>query len=312
VTATIPVGDGAGEIAVAAGAVWATSQYAGTVSVIDPAANVVKRAIKVGNRPQGLAFSNGLAWVSAGAAAAEHRGGTLTVLTVGHADTFDPVLTQNLYGILPLTYDGLTSYQRLGGGASVQLVPDLVVSLPSPIDGGTTYTFRLRRGIRYSNGEPLRPEDFRRALERELILGGNTNYGGPFANVVGGGACAAHPSHCDLSRGVVVDDAANTVTFHLVAPNPEFLDRLTLPDAYAVPAGTPNRDIGLHPMPATGAYEWVGVSRDRGTLVRNPYFHEWSHSARPDGYPDQIAFSTDLQRRGRDHRGRARHRRLPV
>ena len=26
------------------------------------------------------------------------------------------------------------------------------------------------------------------------------------------------------------------------------------------------------------------------TLVRNPYFHEWSHAARPDGYPDRIVF----------------------
>jgi len=291
VTATIPVGDGAGAIAVVAGAMWVTNEYAGTVSVIDPAANVVKRTITVGNRPQALAFSDRLVWIGAGAAAATHRGGSLTVLTRGHIDTFDPVLTQDLYPILPLTYDGLTTYEHVGGSDSVQLVPDLAVSLPAPIDGGTTYTFRLRRGIRYSNGEPLRPEDFRRALERELILGGNTNYGGPFADVIGGAACAAHPSRCDLSRGVAVDDAANTVTFHLVAPNPEFLNRLTLPDAYAVPAGTPERDIGLHPMPSTGAYEWVDVApQDHVRLVRNPYFHEWSHAARPDGYPDQIVF----------------------
>ena len=116
-------------------------------------------------------------------------------------------------------------------------------------------------------------------------------YGGPFADVIGGAACATHHSHCDLSRGVVTNDAANTVTFHLVAPNPEFLDRLTLPDAYAVPADTPLHDIGLHPLPATGPYKWVVFSRYSGWLVRNPYFHEWSHAARPDGYPDKIVWS---------------------
>jgi peptide/nickel transport system substrate-binding protein len=89
---------------------------------------------------------------------------------------------------------------------------------------------------------------------------------------------------------VVTDDVANTVTFHLVAPDPELLERLTLPDAYAVPAGTPDHDIGLHPLPATGPYEWVDATRYGGTLVRNPYFHEWSHAARPDGYPDRIVF----------------------
>jgi peptide/nickel transport system substrate-binding protein len=192
--------------------------------------------------------------------------------------------------VLNLTNDGLTAYQRVGGSGSVQIVPDLAVSLPSPTDGGTTYTFQLRRGIRYSNGELVRPEDFRRALERDLILGPNSNYGGPFANVVVGAACAAHPTHCDLSRGVVTDDAANTVTFHLVAPNPEFLARLTLTDAIAVPAGTPNHDIGFHPLPATGPYQWARITNNEGTLTRNPYFYEWSHAARPNGYPNQIVF----------------------
>jgi YVTN family beta-propeller protein len=257
VTGTVAVGDGAGSVAVGGGGVWVSSQYAGTVGRIDPVTDALTRTVRVGNDPEGLALAGGLVWVGARPAATSHRGGVLRVVTTGHIDTFDPVLTQNLVAVLPLTYDGLTAYQRVGGSGSLQLVPDLAVSLPSPTDNGTTYTFQLRRGIRFSSGELVRPEDFRRALQRDLTLGGNSNYGGPFADVVGGATCKANPSGCDLSRGVVVDDAANTVTFHLVAPNPEFLDRLTLLDAVAVPAGTPVSDIGLHPLPATGPYEWV-------------------------------------------------------
>ena len=290
VQATIEVGDGAGAIAIGKGAVWVADQYAGTVARIDPATDSVARTISVGNLPQGVAIADGLVWVGARAAATSHRGGTLTVLGTGVADTSDPVLTVNLLGVLPLTNDGLTAYQQVGGSGSVQLVPDLAVSLPFPTDGGTTYTFQLRRGIRYSDGELVRPEDFRRALERDLILGPNSNYGDVFADVVGGASCAAHRSRCDLSRGVVTDDAANTVTFHLVAPDPDFLARLTLPDAFAVPAGTPVHNIGFHPLPATGPYKWLFVSPHEIVLVRNPYFHEWSHAAQPDGYPDQIVF----------------------
>ena len=139
-------------------------------------------------------------------------------------------------------------------------MPDLAASLPSPTDNGKTYTFQLRRGIRYSNGAPVRPEDFRQALKRDLKLGPNPLTGDYFANVIGGAACMSNPSHCDLSRGVVVDDRANTVTFHLVAPNPEFLNRLTLSDADAVPAATPARDIGQHPIPATGPYEIASIT----------------------------------------------------
>ena len=180
----------------------------------------------------------------------------------------------------------------MGGSSSTQVVPDLAAWLPSPTDSGKTYTFQLRRGIRYSNGAPVRPEDFRRALERDLKLGPNPLTGDYFANVIGGAACVANPSHCDLSRGVVVDDQANTVTFHLVAPNPEFLNRLTLADADAVPAGTPDHDIGRHPIPATGPYEIASITPAQTSLVRNPYFHEWSRAARPDGYPDKIVLRT--------------------
>ena len=290
VSATVAVGDGAGGIVVAAGGIWVADQYAGTVARIDPSTNSVKRTITVGNRPQGLALAAGLVWVGARPTATSHRGGTLNLLSSVWADTVDPVLGTLAAGPLEMTNDGLTAYPHVGGSDSVLVVPDLAVSLPSPTDGGTTYTFELRRGIRYSNGELVRPEDFRRALERDVILGPNPMYGGPFADVIGGAACAAHRSRCDLSRGVVTDDAANTVTFHLVAPNPEFLQRLTLTDAVAVPATAPIRNVGLHPLPATGPYMFSTVTNNRGVLVRNPYFREWSHAAQPDGYPDRLVY----------------------
>ena len=42
-------------------------------------------------------------------------------------------------------------------------------------------------------------------------------------------------------------------------------------------------------LPATGPY-MIATYRPRGLLrlVRNPYFHEWSRAAQPDGYPDRI------------------------
>ena len=288
VQATTMVGDGAGAIAIGQGAVWVANQYAGTVARIDPATGSVTRRFSVGSLPEGVAIADGLVWVGARAAATSHRGGTLTVLGSGVIDSLDPDVTVQLEGVLPLTNDGLTAYQQVGGSGSVQLVPNLAVSLPFPTAGGSTYTFQLRRGIRYSDGELVRPEDFRRALERDLIVGPNSNFGDVFADVVGGAACAAYPGRCDLSRGVVTDDAADTVTFHLVAPDPDFLARLTLPDAFAVPADTPLYNIGFHPLPATGPYKWAVISLDEAILVRNPYFHERSHAAQPDGYPDQI------------------------
>jgi peptide/nickel transport system substrate-binding protein len=55
-----------------------------------------------------------------------------------------------------------------------------------------------------------------------------------------------------------------------------------------VPAGTPARDLG-RPLPGTGPYTIAGYRPNHVLrLVRNPYFHEWSQAAQPDGYPDEI------------------------
>ena len=200
------------------------------------------------------------------------------VLATGHADTVDPILTQNLYPILSLSYDGLTADQRVSGSGSVQLVPDLAVSLPAPTEGGTTYTFQLRRGIRYSNGDLLRPEDFRRGLERGLILGGNT--GTVRTDPCSPKSSAVRPGR--LTRVIAMiprrrhqRPPADTVTFHLLAPDPEFLDRLTLPDAYPVPPGIPTTTSGFAPCPPrvrTNGY--FSSKRIPQALVRNPYFRE--------------------------------------
>jgi peptide/nickel transport system substrate-binding protein len=295
VAQVIGVGQGPNAIAAGSGAVWVANEFAGSVSRIDPATNHT-RPIRIGNRPQGIAVAGGLVWVGAQATDATHRGGTLAILKAGSLPlgggnhesfgSFDPA---NAFPplTLQLTNDGLTAFKRVGGSDGAQIVPDLAISLPTPTDGGLTYTFQLRRGIRYSNGQPVKPEDFRRAIERDFKIGDYTAPGF-YANLVGGATCVAHPSRCDLSRGIVANDSAGTVTFHFATPDPELLYQLALWDAVAVPAGIANHDVGQHPIPATGPYEVANVTSKELRLLRNPYFHEWSRAARPDGYPDEI------------------------
>ena len=76
--------------------------------------------------------------------------------------TIDPALQGDL---LPLISDGLTrdeliTYDHAPGSAGTRLVPDLALNVPLPTDGGTTYTFRLRPGIRYSDGTLVRAADY--------------------------------------------------------------------------------------------------------------------------------------------------------
>ena len=177
-----------------------------------------------------------------------------------------------------------------GRPAGNTLVPDLATALPEPTGRGTTYTFHLRPGIRYSDGAPVRPEDFRREIERVFDLNhAAAEPTGYFGGIVGAGRCLQRPGDCDLDRGIIANDAADTVTFHLTAPDPEFLYKLAFPFADAVPAGTPAHQVAANQLPATGPYMTQSlVPGRRWVLVRNPRFAQWSAQAQPNGFPSRI------------------------
>jgi peptide/nickel transport system substrate-binding protein len=179
---------------------------------------------------------------------------------------------------------------RAPGGST--LVADLAAALPQPADGGRSYTFQLRPGLHFSDGTPVRPEDFRASIERVVRLDGQV---APFYDgIVGADACG--PRRCDLSRGIRTNAAARTITISLRRPDSEFLDKLAMPLADVIPARAPATLIRRHPQPGTGPYMVAAFSPAHNVhLVRNPRFRSWSAEARPDGFPDAIdaGFSTD-------------------
>jgi peptide/nickel transport system substrate-binding protein len=195
--------------------------------------------------------------------------------------------------VLTMTSDGLLNYRRVAGAKGSELVPDLAEAIPTPTDGGKTYEFKVRKGIKYSTGAEVKPSDFTYTFERQFKAAAPAS--GFYEGIVGGEACAKKPKRCDLSKGVVADDAASTVTFHLTEPDPDFLQKLAIPFAYVVPKGTPNKDIGTKPLPATGPYKIERYTPDQQMVfVRNPQFKEWSREAQPDGYPDKIVMKLGL------------------
>jgi len=285
-------------IAYADGAVWVADGPGGSVLRIDPRTGSV-RSIRTGNEPTALAAAGGDVLTTVLPSPASHRGGTLTLIASlsPHDQNTDPAVayTIPMWQVLSVTNDGLVGYQRVGGPLGDTLVPDLAQSLPAPASNGLTYTFHLRPGIRYSTGAPVRPEDFRRAIERVFSLNRLSGAAAIYAGIAGARACEQAPGRCDLARGIVTNDRANTITFHLTAPDPEFLYKLAFSFADAVPAGTPNHLIGPGQLPATGPYMTRSfMPGHRWILVRNPRFRPWSDKAQPSGYPDRIVLRLDI------------------
>ena len=284
VVETIPVGDGPRGLAVVQDGVWVSNEFDGTLRHIDAGTNRVTRTIRIAGRPEGLAAAGAKLIVAVRPASTAHRGGTLRIGTPVLAPSVDTLSGS------PVASGHQRRPRRLPQGGRLRgrrAVPDLAVAIPAATDGGRTYSFRLRPGIRYSDGRIVRPADFRRALERAIVLSpADASY---YRRIIGSERCVPRPARCDLARGIVADDRARTVTFHLRAPDPDLLYALGRPAAFAVPADTPLRKLGRHAPPATGPY-MVGSfdPRTHLTLVRNPRFREWSKAAQPDGYPDRM------------------------
>jgi ABC-type transport system substrate-binding protein len=114
-----------------------------------------------------------------------------------------------------------------------------------------------------------------------------------FSGLAGAGQCQTG-SPCDLSGAITVDDHARTVTFHLTAPDGNFLNKLAFA-SMPVPASVPAHEVGTTPVPATGPYMITRyVSGREIDLARNPYFRQWSQAAQPDGFPDRIVWRFGL------------------
>jgi YVTN family beta-propeller protein len=287
VTDTIAVGKGPTAVAVGEGAVWVANGDEGTVSRIDPATRRPTATVALKSSPTALAVADGSIWTAVIGGAAGHRGGTLRVETRPYDFKLEPsAYDSHADQIMSLVYSGLVSYRRAGGASYGSLVGDLATEVPKPSPDGRTYVFRLRKGIRYSNGAPVKPQDFRVSMETLLRRHGKNVP--PFYNqIVGVPACVARPKSCDLSKGIVTDPATGTITLHLTEPDPELMHALASMLAYVAPAEHPF-DSKEQP-PGTGPYKIVSFNRKRGArLVRNPRFRVWSADARPDGAADEI------------------------
>jgi peptide/nickel transport system substrate-binding protein len=227
--------------------------------------------------------------------AAAHKGGTFTILANSAFGVADPAQNYTLeeWQLLIDTHDGLVGFAHEGGLAGTKIVPDLATSVPTATNGGKTYVFHIRHGIKFSNGQTLKPSDFVTTFDRQFTVPGPTSF---YSGIVGASKCST--KGCDLSKagGVVANDSAYTLTINLTAPDPELMDQLALPFAFAVPASTSPKLTGNNVPPGTGPYMWKSYNPNtQAVLVRNPYFHVWSAQAQPAGNPNEIIEKYGLQ-----------------
>src|SRR3954447_4125970 len=202
-------------------------------------------------------------------------------------DYLDPGLSYTVqgWGAMWHVYLPLLTYKDVAGPQGATVVPALAEALPTVTNGGKTYKLKLRSGLKYSNGKPVKASDFKYAIKRLFQI--DSPGVGFFTDIVGADQFSKTKKG-DIS-GIVTNDQTGDITINLTAPRGDFQNILATTFAALVPAGTPSKDQSTTPIPSTGPYMIQSYQPNKQfVLVRNP---QYKHiEGLPDGNPDKVVY----------------------
>ncbi|MFE9992281.1 ABC transporter substrate-binding protein [Streptomyces sp. NPDC005381] len=225
--------------------------------------------------------------------ASTQKGGTVTYEYSDVPDSFDPGNTYYayMYNLSRLYARPLMTFQPGAGEKGNTLVPDLAASKGVPSDGGKTWTYKLRSGLKYQDGTAITSKDVKYAVERSnfardvLSLGpnyfqqflvGGDKYKGPYKDKSGKG----------LSSIETPDDT--TVVFHLKTAFQEFDYLVASPQTAPVPQAKDNGVDYVKNIVSSGSYKFQSYSDGKqAVLVRNDNWDAKTDPLRKQ-YPDKI------------------------
>lgn len=220
------------------------------------------------------------------------EGGTLTGSYASFPE-LDPALSYDQEGWTAMydTYLPLLTYKHAGGDEGAEVVPALAASLPKVTNGGKTYTLTLRKGLKYSDGTPVKASDFAATVERLFKV---NSPGSPFYEGIVGAEEFAKTKSGGIS-GITTDDNSGKIEIELTQPRGTFTDELAMLFVALLPPGTPAKNLTTEPPPATGPYKIVNVEPGKGwSYVRNPQWAKSNDKAIPEvpsGHVDKIDIS---------------------
>ena len=249
------------------------------------------------------------------------KGGTYTVgweQSFGFTDNFDPTgeYLGDAWGIYTnLLTRSLIGYTHQPGAAGNALIGDLATSVPTPTDGGLTYTYHLRKGIKF--GPPVNrvitSKDVAYALDRLADPNDGGEYGFYYTVIKGWDAASKAKTFTHISGVETPDD--NTLVVHLTQPTGDFNLRMSMPATAPIPPevgkcfegkpGDYGRDVissGPYTVAGSVGTKWTncaalkpfsgyaGADGNHLVVVRNPNYDQSTDQYRKN-YPDKFVWT---------------------
>jgi peptide/nickel transport system substrate-binding protein len=214
-------------------------------------------------------------------------GGQLVIALPSNPKTFNPVTaasTTTLWLVGNVIYKALTDFDN----KEQKDIPSLASSWESTADG-LIWTIHIRKGVRWSDGEPFNADD--------VMFTFQVNFDPKIPAAAADSFAQSDGSHPQLEKA---DDY--TVRFHLKEPNSYFIAALN--DVFLVPkhklegvykAGALSQALQLNTDPkdvvGLGPYRLVTYTPDQRVVVeRNPYYWKVDKKNQRLPYIDRVTF----------------------
>lgn len=231
----------------------------------------------------------------------DKKGGIIKMAHSSDWDTLDP--GETYYGFswnfARLYGRSLLTFRAAPGDASNELVPDLAEDLGEATDGGKTWTYKIREGVKFQDGTEVTAADVKYAVLRSTDKATFPNgpaYFEQFLDLPEGYAGPYKTPDMNTDSAIETPDDY-TIIFHLKQAFSGFDYMAQLTQTMPVPE---DQDTGAeyrNEVVSTGPYMFDEFEAGkRFTMVRNP---EWDQAtdpnrkALPDGYDVSLNVNAD-------------------
>jgi peptide/nickel transport system substrate-binding protein len=236
----------------------------------------------------------------------DKKGGTLKFANPGDWDNIDPGDTYYGYAwnFARLYGRSLMMFKSAPGKEGNTLVPDLAEAPGQSSDGAKTWTYKLRKGVKFEDGSEVTSADVKYAVLRstdkqtfpngptywENLLDLPSGYKGPYKS-----------PNMNTDSGIETPDEY-TIVFHTKKPFAAFEYLAQLPSTMPVPK---DKDTGAkykNSIVSTGPYKFEGLQPGKSfNLVRND---QWDPATDPNrkALPDRIEVTLNVNADDLDNR----------
>jgi peptide/nickel transport system substrate-binding protein len=236
----------------------------------------------------------------------DKKGGTLRFANEGDWDTLDPGETYYAYSwnFARIYGRSLMMFKSAPGKEGNQLVPDLAEAPGKSSDGAKTWTYKLRKGVKFDDGTEVTSADVKYAVLRSTdkqtfpngpaywddLLNLPSGYKGPYKS----------PTMNTDSAIETPDDS--TIVFHMKKPFAAFDYLAQQPDTMPVPKAKDTGAKYRNSIVSTGPYKFADLQPGKSfNLVRND---QWDPATDPNrkALPDRIEVTLNVNADDIDNR----------